>query len=176
MKCRKIELNELERDCLKNKLLTRSKFNENSSCLEWQYGKAARGYGSVYFKRKVFLTHRASWMAFKGDIPDGLMVCHRCDNTSCINIDHLFLGTQSQNMDDMISKGRWKKGIRRKKITTDTDDKKQRRQIVFDVHPEFHKKVKILAAKRNVSMSLWINRAIIDYIAKETKYDDKPKE
>lgn len=56
------------------------------------------------------------------------------------------------------------------------EDKKKRTQIAFDVNPEVHKQVKILAAIRNISMNLWIARAINDRILKETKYDDKQKE
>ncbi len=55
-------------------------------------------------------------------------------------------------------------------------DKKKRTQIAFDVNPEMHHQVKILAAMRNISMNLWIARAINDRIAKENKYDEKTKE
>jgi predicted HicB family RNase H-like nuclease len=56
------------------------------------------------------------------------------------------------------------------------NEKKKRTQMTFDIHPEIHQQVKILAAIRNISMNLWVARAINDRIAKETKYDDKPKE
>lgn len=55
-------------------------------------------------------------------------------------------------------------------------DKKKRTQMTFDINPEIHHQVKVLAAIRNISMNLWVARAINDRIAKETKYDDKPKE
>jgi predicted HicB family RNase H-like nuclease len=55
-------------------------------------------------------------------------------------------------------------------------DKKKRYQMAFDVSKEMHTEVKVLAAIRNISVSLWIARAINDRIAKETKYDEKPKE
>ena len=55
-------------------------------------------------------------------------------------------------------------------------DKKKRTQMAFDISPEMHQQVKVLAAMRNISMNLWIARAINDRIAKENKYDDKSKE
>lgn len=167
MKFKKITLNEQERDVLKKKLLNRSKLNESNKCLEWVFGMGPRGYGSVFFKKHSLLTHRASWIAFKGDIPDGYLVCHKCDNPICINIDHLFLGTHSENMDDMISKGRWRggKGGKRRAINT------ERTQMAFDINPETKQLVKIQAAKRNISMNLWIQRAIIEKLEKEKKYE-----
>lgn len=55
-------------------------------------------------------------------------------------------------------------------------EKKKRTQMAFDISPEMHQQVKVLAAMRNISMNLWIARAINDRIAKENKYDDKSKE
>lgn len=65
-----------------------------------------RGYGYFLFDGKPRLAHRASWAMHKGQIPDGMNVLHRCDIPSCVNPNHLFLGTLSDNMQDCAAKGR----------------------------------------------------------------------
>lgn len=68
--------------------------------------KANGKYGQIEYGRKTYYAHRASYMVYKGPIPDGLHVCHSCDNPACINPDHLWLGTQKENIQDMLAKGR----------------------------------------------------------------------
>lgn len=75
---------------------------------EWQGSRDARGYGriGVNGSRSPQLTHRVAWELANGPIHDGLYVCHHCDNPPCVTIAHLFLGTNSDNQLDSVSKGR----------------------------------------------------------------------
>jgi len=77
-----------------------------SGCMEWTRATNPQGYGKVRINKQYFATHRLAWVLVNGPIPDGLFVCHRCDNPPCCNVDHLFLGTMKDNMMDMVSKGR----------------------------------------------------------------------
>ena len=73
-------------------------------CWEWQAG-ISRGYGKFTLHGKQCGAHRVSYTYYKRD-PGNLYVLHKCDNRSCVNPEHLFLGTHQDNMDDMVSKGR----------------------------------------------------------------------
>lgn len=86
----------------------------SNGCLEWTSGVDDRGYGQISVDGKHAKTHRLAWMLANGPIPEGLFVLHRCDNPPCAQTEategypdgHLFLGTHSVNMADMITKGR----------------------------------------------------------------------
>ncbi len=78
-------------------------------CWLWTAAKDYNGYGVIRTKdSRAERTHRVSYKLFVGPIPKGIFVCHRCDNPSCVNPEHLFLGSQADNIRDMISKNRQK--------------------------------------------------------------------
>jgi HNH endonuclease len=83
-----------------------------NGCIPWLAGKTLKGYGQFRIGLLRTTAHRAAWMMKYGDIAPGLSVLHKCDNPSCVNVDHLFLGTAQENTDDMVAKGRhaWRNG------------------------------------------------------------------
>lgn len=84
------------------------KVNKTDSCWLWTGGCGASGYGHIWNGAKHETTHRFSYRLHVGEIPHGLNVCHKCDVRNCVRPDHLFLGTDSDNRNDALSKKRWK--------------------------------------------------------------------
>ena len=83
---------------------------DHNGCLIW-YSKGDKdGYGTTTLSengiRKTWKVHRLIWSLTKGEIPKGMLICHKCDNPRCFNLDHLFLGTHSDNSMDREKKQR----------------------------------------------------------------------
>lgn len=88
------------------KLRFEKKIGNKDNCWEWIGNISLLGYGHFFMNGKLEQAHRAAWKIYKGKIPKGICVCHTCDNPSCVNPKHLWLGTQTENIRDMMKKGR----------------------------------------------------------------------
>lgn len=123
-----------------NKLSLSEKLAEKTirqgACLIWTGMKDHHGYGMVKLAGRMQRAHRLMYGVHHGEIPDGLVVMHSCDNPSCVEISHLSAGTQRDNIDDMVEKGRSRRLLGemnpKSKFTRDQISEIRRRFIKYD--------------------------------------------
>lgn len=128
-------------------------FKHESGCWIWTAAKCgSEGYGAFGFRgRGGFRAHRVSWIVYRGEIPDGMNVCHKCDNPPCVNPDHLFLGSKHTNMQDAGKKGRLQSGLNESQVLGIVDmvnggKSKKETAAVFGI--KLHLVQKIMSGRR----------------------------
>lgn len=105
-----------------------------SDCWLWTGAKASYGHGRFTVHTKIVVrSHRFIWEILHGVIPEGMVICHKCDNTACVNPEHLFMGTQADNIRDMHLK---KREIRGSKCPWAKLTKEQSLDIKNDTRPQ----------------------------------------
>jgi hypothetical protein len=93
-------------EIMQARFMAKVEASEAGGCHEWLGTRHSNGYGQMRINGVIEYAHRLAWMLVKGAIPFGLYVLHRCDNRRCVNAEHMFLGTQADNVADRMSKGR----------------------------------------------------------------------
>jgi hypothetical protein len=119
---------------------------DNKGCYIFSGNRDCDGYPTMSYKNKRTRANRLSWILAKGDIPAGYCVCHKCDTPSCINPDHLFLGTNHENTADRNSKNRQAKG-KRQHVCKLSEEQVKRMRLE---HFQEKQSIRTLAAKYGV--------------------------
>ncbi len=116
-----------------------TKGGKTATCWDWTGLRSHAGYGHFRFRGGIRRAHRVAWELTRGPIPDGLCVLHSCDNPSCVRPDHLFLGTNADNIRDKTVKGRAAKGeingnakLTAEQVRAIRSDKRLEREIAAD--------------------------------------------
>lgn len=138
------------------------KVKKTEGCWLWSARKTKDGYGQIKIEGVAKLAHRISYLLNRGEISDGLLVCHSCDNPSCVRPDHLFLGTALDNTQDRIMKGRpgnVVSGVGREHKLTDV-------QIV-----EIREHLKRGSSQRCIAKQYGVSQPLISYIKNLKKWD-----
>ncbi len=130
---------------------------EGDCCWLWTTGKDREGYGFFWYKNKMIRAHRFVMGVILGKELGNLLVCHTCDNPSCVRPDHLFLGTVSDNAQDMLKKGR---GLKGRKVPQEIIDKVAQKNRGKKRSEEFRKAVSVrikgkkMSAESRLKMSI----------------------
>jgi hypothetical protein len=129
------------------------RFIDSNGCWNWLGAKLRGGYGNIHIDDKSCQVHRVSYMKWVGQIPEGMLVCHKCDNPACYNPEHLFLGTYKDNARDKCNKNRQAKGSDIYQYKLDEDKVRKIRCMASDG-----------ISRRKIAKEFGVGSTIITYI------------
>lgn len=129
----------------------------NDECWEWTGTKTNRGYGNIEIDGHAVGAHRLSYIIHFGEIPPNMDICHHCDNRGCVNPNHLFVGTNMDNVQDKIRKGRQPHGMNIKLSKLCDDDIPKIRSLYATGKYSQREIAKMFGLKTHVSICRIIN-------------------
>ena len=145
------------------------KVDKSGDCWDWRGAVTDRGYGHFWDGNKKVRSHRFVYTLLMGFIPDGMYVCHHCDNPGCVKPSHLFLGTQRDNIQDSIAKGRFKFVFGTYVLDTKGENNGNSRLCENDVHEI--RRLCSLGVKRTLVAKMWrISRRHVKSIVLRTRW------
>ncbi len=138
-----------------------SKVEKSEGCWLWVGHRNKAGYGKLRngSQHKYLLAHRASWLLAHGELPDELLVCHKCDNPPCVRPDHLFLGTDADNQRDMMRKGR-------KVVPPQYGERNPRAKLTAEQVIEIRRRYAEGETQTKLGMEYGVSQAAIGYIVR----------
>lgn len=141
--------------------------DNDEQCWEWNAALSGSGYGKLTINQRPVTAHRFAWELVNGKIPDGLFACHKCDNRKCVNPNHLFLGTQKDNMRDMTNKGRRAVGA---KVSSPGERNPNRKLNLIQVEEIRHKYAQGGTTYKKLAREYHVCKSMIGYIISGTNW------
>ena len=150
-----------------------AKVYKTDTCWLWIGGTSPFGHGRIFVRyvngrQRIFTAaHRVSWILHHGPIPEHLLVLHRCDMPSCVNPEHLFLGTHQDNTTDMFAKGRWR-------LPRHVRHGGAARKLTFDQARSIRQRIAAGEQQKDIARELAVSRSTISRIARDRTYAHEP--
>ena len=131
-----------------------AKVDKGAGCWTWKGYQTKDGYGQLGVGDNIAYAHRVAWELTHGPIPVGLVICHHCDNPSCVNPAHLFLGTYTDNLRDCMAKGRFRNaGTMRLQLGERNGNRKLTTQAVLEIRARCVDRASIAALARQYGVA-----------------------